>query len=143
MHSSSGFYSDARRTADQRSRPPRSSQLSGTRRNPYDFTGCLVHAELIERNSDGQVSRIIGFFNHNPGCSSAVMTRIPSIPLHPHVYEIALQQPHSGARYVSRNSRHVIFTYHKYDPQCCRHPIKKFGDDKEQCIPWHGSKDFS
>ena len=86
--------------------------------------GCLVHTELIECISDGQVSCIIGFFNHNPGCSSAVMTRIPSIPLHLHVYEIALQQLHSGAKYVSCNSRHIIFTYHKYDPQCCHHPIK-------------------
>ena len=115
LHNSSGFYSDAWCTTDQRSRPPCSSQPSGTRRNPYDFTGCLAHAELTEHVSDGQVSRIIGFFNHNPGCYSAVMTSILSIPLHPHVYEIALQQFHSGARYVGFNSRHMIFTYHKYN----------------------------
>lgn len=127
MHSSSGFYSDAWCTTDQCSRPPCSSQLSGTQQNPHNFMGCLVHAELIEHISDGQVSHIIGFFNHNPGCSSVVLTRIPLIPLHPHVYEIMLQQLHSGARYVSPNSRHIIFTYHKYDPQCCCHSFKKFG----------------
>ena len=104
--------------------------------------GCLVHAELIEHISDEQVSHIIGFFNHNPGCSSVVLTRIPLIPLHPHVYEIMLQQLHSGARYVSLNSRHIIFTYHKYDPQCCCHSFKNL-DDKEQCILWHMDPNIS
>ena len=63
--------------------------------------GCLAHAEVTERVSDGQVSRVIGFFHHNAGCISAFMTRIPSVPLHPHVYEIALQQLHSSARFVN------------------------------------------
>ena len=65
--------------------------------------GCLAHAEITEQVSDEQVSCIIGFFNHNPNCSSAVMTQIWSIPLHPYVYEVMLQQLHSGVRYVNFN----------------------------------------
>ena len=29
------------------------------------------------------------------------MKRLPAVPLHPHVYEVALAQLESGARYVS------------------------------------------
>lgn len=68
------------------------------RRNPYDFTGCLAHVEVTERESDGEVTRIIGILEHNPACQKSVMTRIPAVPLHPHVYEIALDQLRNGAR---------------------------------------------
>ena len=67
-------------------------------RNPYDFTGCIAHAEITERNSNGQVVQIVGVLDHNEGCQSAQMARLPSIPLHPHVYEVALDQLHSSAR---------------------------------------------
>ena len=40
------------------------------------------------------------------------MTRIPSVPLHPHVYEIALQQLHSGARFVNFEWWYVIFAHY-------------------------------
>ena len=112
IHSSSGFDSDACRIVGQRSRPLCSSQPSGAQKNSYDFTGCLAHAELTEHVSNGQVSHIIGFFNHDSGCSGAVMARIPSIPLHPHVCEVVLQQLHSSARCVSFSLLPAIFTHH-------------------------------
>ena len=111
MCSSLGFISDSWCSIDQCSRPSHSSRPPGTQRNPYNFMGCLAHAKITEQVSDGQVSCIIGFFNHNPNCSSAVMTRIPSIPLHPHVYEIALQQLHSGARCVNFNFSCYLFIH--------------------------------
>lgn len=98
--SSAGFDTEARRITDKRRNPTRSSESSrsGQRRNPYDFTGCLAHADITERVSDGQVTRIIGVFEHNQGCRNSVMTRIPAVPLHPHVYEVALEQLRDGAR---------------------------------------------
>ena len=72
--------------------------MPGPCQNPYDFTGCIAHAEITERDSDGQVVQIVGVLDHSEGCQSAQMACLPSIPLHPHVYEVALDQLHSGAR---------------------------------------------
>jgi hypothetical protein len=72
---------------------------SWRRRVPYQYTGCLAHVEITERNSDGEVSRIMGYFLHNEGCNKAVLTQLPAIPLHEHVYEVALDQLELGARY--------------------------------------------
>ena len=96
LHSSSGFNSESRRNHDEHSHNALSVPVP--RRNPYDFTGCIAHAEITERDSDGQVARIVGVLDHNEGCQSAQMARLPSIPLHPHVYEVALDQLRSGAR---------------------------------------------
>jgi len=68
------------------------------RRVPFDFTGCTAHVEVTERSSDGEITRIIGSFSHNSECRSAVLTRLPAVPLHEHVYEIALEQMEAGAR---------------------------------------------
>ncbi|KAG8918999.1 hypothetical protein FRC02_001993 [Tulasnella sp. 418] len=62
----------------------------------YDFTGCLVHADITFCPEDQKVLRIMGYFTHNEGCQNAKIVRLPPIPLHPHVYEIALQQLQSG-----------------------------------------------
>lgn len=81
-----------------------SSKLPSTpasRRNPYDFTGCLAHAEVTEHNSDGQITQIFGVLNHSQECQASAMTCIPAVPLHPHVYEVALEQLKNSARYVS------------------------------------------
>lgn len=37
---------------------------------------------------------------HNEACQSAILKRLPAVPLHEHVYEVALHQLESGARYV-------------------------------------------
>ena len=55
--------------------------------------------EIIERASDGEVSRVAGYFEHNTACKAAVLKRLPAIPLHDHVYEIALEQLEIGARW--------------------------------------------
>ena len=101
-HSASGYHSDSRRVTEHRKKST-TSELPSTpasRRNPYDFTGCLAHAELTERDSDGQVTQIFGIFDHNPECRASSMTRIPAVPLHPHVYEVALEQLQNGATSV-------------------------------------------
>ena len=136
MHSSSGFYSDAWCTTDQCSRPPCSSQLSGTQQNPHNFMGCLVHAELIEHISDGQVSHIIGLFNHNPGCSSVVLTRIPLIPLHPHVMRSCSNSCTvvQGMLVLIQGTLFLLITSMILSVAAIH---SKNLDDKEQCILWH------
>ncbi|KAF7789360.1 hypothetical protein EIP86_000304 [Pleurotus ostreatoroseus] len=69
------------------------------RRAPYDHTECLAHAEITRQEGDGSeiVFRVVGYFEHNEACKTAIMKRFPSIPLHPRVYEIALQQLRRGA----------------------------------------------
>ncbi|KAF8222993.1 hypothetical protein L208DRAFT_1381646 [Tricholoma matsutake] len=69
-----------------------------TQRNAYDFTGCLTHIKITERLSDGEITRIIGHFMHNDLCEKAVLKRLPAIPLHEHVYEVALAQLEDGAK---------------------------------------------
>jgi len=62
-----------------------------------DFTGCLAHAEVTYLRTTQKIIRVRGYFNHNEGCKTAVITRFPAVPLHPAVYEIALQQLKDGA----------------------------------------------
>jgi len=69
-----------------------------TRRLPWKFTGCLAHVEITERLSDGEITRITGEFEHNEKCCEAVMEQLPAVPLHHHVYEIAISQLQNGAR---------------------------------------------
>lgn len=76
------------------------SSKSWSRRVPYDFTGCLAHVEITERLSDGDITRITGCFDHNDACIGSVIKRIPSVPLHEHVYEVALEQLSNGARHA-------------------------------------------
>ena len=40
------------------------------------------------------------YFLHNEGCREAVLIQLPAIPLHEHVYEVALNQLEGGARYI-------------------------------------------
>ncbi|KAH9942659.1 hypothetical protein B0H21DRAFT_710230 [Amylocystis lapponica] len=94
------------------------------RRVPYDYTGCLAHIEITERNLDGEITRVQGYFKHNQGCHDALMKRLPAIPLHPHVYEIAISQLQSGATITAVQTRNQEFLaqciYHgmdDYDPK--------------------------
>ncbi|KZP27505.1 hypothetical protein FIBSPDRAFT_730771 [Athelia psychrophila] len=66
-------------------------------RNPYEYTGCMAHLEVTEREGNGAVTRIVGVGEHNTECTQSVMARVPAIPLHPHVYEVALAQLQQGA----------------------------------------------
>lgn len=68
------------------------------RRAAYNFTGCLAHADVTYSGGHGTVVRIIGYFHHNEGCQGASLVRYPRVPIHPHVYEVALSQLRCGAR---------------------------------------------
>ncbi|KAF9042530.1 hypothetical protein BDP27DRAFT_1374305 [Rhodocollybia butyracea] len=66
------------------------------RSTPYPFTGCLAHIEIIEQD-DGRVTWIAGILDHNAACQNAVLERRPPVPLHEHVYKVALEQLRNGA----------------------------------------------
>ena len=96
--SSCGYSTEARQK-----RSSSQSKDQWSRQAPYDFTGCCVHADITYDTSSSNVSRIIGYFEHNEECRNAGLVRYPSIPLHEHVYEVALEQLSQGARYEARS----------------------------------------
>ena len=71
------------------------------RKAPYDFTGCLAHIDITYRPTSWQVLRITGIISHNTVCVQADMKRLPPVPLHEHVWQVALQQLNDGARYCT------------------------------------------
>ena len=73
---------------------------SWERQVPFDFTGCTAHVEIVERSSDGEITCITGAFEHNAECQAAILKRLPAIPLHEHVYKVALEQMEGGAKFV-------------------------------------------
>ncbi|KAJ3724100.1 hypothetical protein C8R42DRAFT_719989 [Lentinula raphanica] len=90
-----GYDSKARQIRDEAKGVKRSSE-DWRRRTPYPFKGCIAHVEVIEKDN-GLVTWIAGFFEHNEACQAAFLERCPPIPLHEHVYKVALQQLQSGA----------------------------------------------
>ncbi|KAJ7028157.1 hypothetical protein C8F04DRAFT_993887, partial [Mycena alexandri] len=69
---------------------------SRKRRTAVDFTGCLAHAEITFIIETQKILRVRGFLEHNAACKSALMQRIPALPLHPSVYQAALVQLANG-----------------------------------------------
>ncbi|KAI0753283.1 hypothetical protein C8Q80DRAFT_1305237 [Daedaleopsis nitida] len=101
-----GYDSRARRAQKKRGSPPvedhgaaaaPGQNSGGTRRAPYNFTGCLAHVHVTSVAERGDILRFVGYLQHNDECRAAQLARFPSIPLRPHVVEIALQQLHSNA----------------------------------------------
>ncbi|GJJ10373.1 hypothetical protein Clacol_004599 [Clathrus columnatus] len=70
-----------------------------TRKTPYDFTGCLAHLDITFVLKDSVVQRIMGIIEYNEACIAQDMKRFPAVPLHPHVWQIALEQLNEGASY--------------------------------------------
>ena len=90
-----------------------------TRHNPVDFTGCLAHAEITYLLSTQRILRIRGYFCHNKGCQEALIARFPVMPLHPSVYEIALQQLKEGGTLTDiqeRNRKMVMSRLYRDQP---------------------------
>jgi hypothetical protein len=73
-------------------------EREGRRKVPYDFTGCLAHLDITYLPSTLQVRRVTGIVSHNKECQHRLMVRLPAIPLHDHVWQVALQQLNDGAR---------------------------------------------
>lgn len=68
------------------------------RKAAYAFTGCLAHVDITEHNESGAINRVVGIIEHNEMCVAAELIHRPAVPLHDHVYEVAIEQLRSGAR---------------------------------------------
>jgi hypothetical protein len=82
-------------------------RVAGTskRHTAVDFTGCLAHAEITHLVATQQILRIRGYFEHNDGCKEALLARIPALPLHPKVFQIAILQLADGASITDIQAR--------------------------------------
>ncbi len=99
LSSACGYDSEARQKRESaKDKYGTANPTPWKREVPYPHTGCLAHVEITERVGDGCVTRIAGIWDHNDACKKAKMERWPAIPLHEHVYEIALEQLANGAR---------------------------------------------
>jgi hypothetical protein len=99
LFSTCGYNTLARQDADKKNKKGQHTEGGQwTRCAPYDFTGCLAHADITYDERSGEILRIIGFLEHNADCRLSIMKRMPSIPLHPHVVEVALEQLRNGSR---------------------------------------------
>ncbi|KAJ8094574.1 hypothetical protein PM082_010580 [Marasmius tenuissimus] len=95
-----GYDVDARQKQDaktQRAQDRTSSDKKWSRRVPYDFTGCLGHVEVVENMETKAIERISGILKHNEACTQGVLARVPAVPVHEHVWEVALSQLANGA----------------------------------------------
>ncbi|THH12616.1 hypothetical protein EW146_g7525 [Bondarzewia mesenterica] len=103
-----GYNTEARQKVhEKRTKSNTHDARLWSRSAPYDFTGCLAHADITYHESTGMIRRIVGYLEHNEGCHSAVMTRMPPIPLHQHVVEVALNQLTNGASIRAVQSRNL------------------------------------
>lgn len=75
-----------------KSRDPQATGTPWERRAPYDYHGCLAHADITYVGSTEEIKRVIGVLDHIELCMKAELTRLPAIPIHPHVIEVALAQ---------------------------------------------------
>ena len=111
LHSSCGYNTGARQAGKKKLNTARAMECAEhtstapapdvwQRKAPYDYTGCLVHAEVTHIMSLGTILRVVGYFDHNTACTAAPLKRVPAIPIHDHVYEVALRQLRQGAGYV-------------------------------------------
>lgn len=98
LSSACGYYPKARRERDKKTKGDPVPTKDIERRVPFDFTACLAYVEITELQSNGQISRIAGYLVHNEGCKNSLLKRLPAVPLHDHVYELALDQLEKGAR---------------------------------------------
>ncbi|KAJ7501990.1 hypothetical protein B0H11DRAFT_1799451, partial [Mycena galericulata] len=122
---SSGYHGEARQAVKLKYATVERTQSATpwTRQNPFDFTGCLAHAELTEFEEDCTVKAIVGHLEHNSACQAARMKRLPAVPLHPHVYEIALDQLKSGASITSIQMKNIdMLREKKYHDMDSYHP---------------------
>ena len=114
LRSACGYDPNARWELDEKKKGHPGPTKDNERHIPFDFTACLAHVEVTELQSNGQISRIAGYVTHNEECKSSLLKRLPAVPLHEHVYEVALDQLKKGARWAYL--RLFIATHIQYMP---------------------------
>ncbi|KAL6298230.1 hypothetical protein BKA93DRAFT_711361, partial [Sparassis latifolia] len=117
------------------------------------FTGCLAHADItrVEGNQPAFL-RVVGYFEHDEQCSIAVIKRFPAVPLHPHVYEVAVRQLREGRVYSSigqiRNKNMDMVQQQTYreqrttDPNTSNHRYQILPGDFSRLYRYHYRETF-
>ncbi|KAF6742042.1 hypothetical protein DFP72DRAFT_1179780 [Ephemerocybe angulata] len=103
-----GYDNTARRDSyvqqsERQNRPVKGEATE--RKAPFEFHGCLAHADLtFTESGNGETvvfKRLVGIVKHIADCRNAKLVRLPKIPIHPHVLEVALAQLREGASVTS------------------------------------------
>ncbi|KAI0040770.1 hypothetical protein FA95DRAFT_1472805, partial [Auriscalpium vulgare] len=123
-----GYSGSARQEADDRKATQNNaspSKKKWARSAPYDFTGCLAHADVTYSGAgDKLVLRVVGVLEHNEGCKAANLKRTPAIPLHRHVAEVALRQLKDGASITAIQTRNIeLYSKRHYRDQASSDPL--------------------
>ena len=95
--SSCSYHPQARQDRETKKNTP-GTEKPWSRQAPFEVTGCIAHVEIVERTRDGEITRINGIFEHNMGCQATTLKHLPAIPLHEHVFEVALEQLEDGTK---------------------------------------------
>ncbi|KAF8960687.1 hypothetical protein BDZ97DRAFT_1760510 [Flammula alnicola] len=94
------------------------------RRAPYNFSGCLAHIDITFCERDNSIQRITGYLEHDSQCSQTLMSRVPAIPIHPHVIEVALAQLAEGASVTAVQMKNLeMRKKHAYRGQASFNPL--------------------
>ncbi|KIJ41571.1 hypothetical protein M422DRAFT_780303 [Sphaerobolus stellatus SS14] len=107
-----GSSSEARKARDDAKKAKQGLPVNTqnwSRKMPYDFTGCLAHIDVMYSQTSSCILHIAGIIVHDESCDNQEMQCLPPIPLHPHVWKIALKQIHEGASItaIRSNNRHL------------------------------------
>ncbi|KAI0688087.1 hypothetical protein BC835DRAFT_1285489, partial [Cytidiella melzeri] len=86
------------------------------------YTGCLAHANMTyqigEDSKMSVVMQVLAYLEHNNKCCTAELDKIPAIPLHEHVVEVALRQLGNRAGINVNQSTNIdMLTHHVYRGQ--------------------------
>lgn len=96
-----GSSSEARKYKDDAKKIKQGLKVNAipwSHKMPYNFTGCLAHIDITYYINTDCIIRITGILEHGVACEKQEMQQLPPVPLHPHVWQIALKQIQGGAR---------------------------------------------
>ena len=88
VHSQCGTDSQARKVKDDLYKTKKGESIyphEWKRKMPYDFTGCLAHMDITFSVESLNILGITGHLQQEMQC-------LPPVPLHSHVWKIALEQ---------------------------------------------------
>ncbi|KAI0038559.1 hypothetical protein FA95DRAFT_1585462 [Auriscalpium vulgare] len=125
----SGYSTEARQETEDRRKKENNgtpSKKKWSRAVAYDFTGCLAHADItFSGDGDKHVLRVVGHLQHNTDCMGGDLKRIPAIPLHKHVKEVALRQLKDGSSLTAIQARNIeLHSNRQYREQASTDPLR-------------------
>ncbi|KIJ56017.1 hypothetical protein M422DRAFT_239205 [Sphaerobolus stellatus SS14] len=121
-----GSSTEARKARDDAQKSKRGEKVNPedwSRKMPYDFTGCAAHIDITYDQTSSRIIRIVGILEHNKECETQEMQRLPPVPLHPHVWKIAVNQLNDGASLtVIQSHNRQLYDTQAYEGQSTLNP---------------------